>query len=429
MAKVMFQAIRGMNDILPANTPRWQQLEACARDILQSYGYQEIRFPLLEKTDLFKRTIGDVTDIVEKEMYTFDDRNGESLTLRPEGTAGCVRAMMEHGLLRQGVQRLWYAGAMFRHERPQKGRYRQFQQIGIEVFNLNGPDIDAEMLVLCARLWAKLGIRDIHLEINSLGISGTRLAYRAALVSYFRDYFGDLDEDSRRRLNSNPLRILDSKIPEMQPIVNAAPILQDYLDTESAEHFAQLKTFLGAANLDYTVNPRLVRGLDYYTHTVFEWITGQLGAQGTVCAGGRYNALVEQLGGPSVPAIGMAMGLERLVELMGAEEDHAVSVHIYFVATSNEAWSRALNLAESLRDEVPGLNIITHSGGGGFKSQFKQADRSGALLALILGDDEISRGTVGIKYLRDAGAPQTSIKQAALCEWAKDWCHQIGLCG
>ncbi len=398
------QAVRGMNDILPEQTPSWRYLEETVRQLLDAYGYNEIRMPLVEMTDLFKRSIGEVTDIVEKEMYTFEDRNGDMLTLRPEGTAGCVRAGIENGLLHNQVQRLWYQGPMFRHERPQKGRYRQFNQIGVEVFGLQGPDIDAEHILMTARLWRMLGLDDaVELQLNSLGTSASRAAYRELLVDYLRQHENKLDEDSKRRLESNPLRILDSKNPEMRPIVEAAPKLDQHLDEESREHFATLCAILDEAGLKYTINPCLVRGLDYYGKTVFEWVTNKLGAQGTVCAGGRFDGLVEQLGGKPTPAVGFAMGVERLVSLI---EDQSLPLsryqpHAYLVQVGEAAQQKGMLLAEQLRDALPLLRLESHCGGGSFKSQFKRADKSGASLALILGDEEVVNGTLGIKFLRE----------------------------
>jgi histidyl-tRNA synthetase len=409
------QAIRGMKDLLPQQSPLWQMLEERTRGLMRRYGYQEIRMPIVESTDLFKRSIGEVTDIVEKEMYTFQDRNGDSLTLRPEGTAGCVRAMIENGLLDQ-PRRLWYQGAMFRHERPQKGRYRQFHQIGVEVFGLDGPDIDQEVILLTARLWRELGLQGLELQINTLGTAEERVRYRAELVSYLRDHFDALDEDSRRRLDSNPLRILDSKNPDMRELVAGAPSLMDHLGDESREHFATLCAGLEACGQAYVVNPRLVRGLDYYARTVFEWVTDRLGAQGTVCAGGRYDGLVEQLGGRATPAVGFAMGLERLVALLEEHglDDTGTPLDAYLVALGAAAQSAALRLAEDLREALPGLRLMTHCGGGSFKSQFKKADRSGAGLALVLGEGELERGVIGIKPLRDGGEQQ----EVALTELA-----------
>jgi histidyl-tRNA synthetase len=396
------QAIRGMHDLLPEQSPRWQFLEGTVRDLLAGYGYQEIRMPIVESTDLFKRSIGEVTDIVEKEMYSFEDRNGDSLTLRPEGTAGCVRAALEHGLLHNQTQRLWYQGPMFRHERPQKGRYRQFHQIGVETFGMSGPDIDAELILLTARLWKALGIPGLELQINSLGTSEERASYRDRLVAYFEGYKEQLDEDSQRRLYSNPLRILDTKNPAMAELVAEAPSLDEHLGEESRGHFAAICAILDENGVPYTHNPRLVRGLDYYSRTVFEWVTDLLGAQGTVCAGGRYDGLVSQLGGRETPAIGFAMGVERLVAIL--EELDSVElpqrVDAYLILVGEQASAAGLTLAERLRDQLPGLRLMTHCGGGGFKAQFKRADRSGASVALILGDDELAAGNIGIKHLR-----------------------------
>ena len=398
------QAIRGMNDILPDETPEWRHLEEVVRQLLDAYGYREIRMPIVEKTELFKRSIGEVTDIVEKEMYTFEDRNGDLLTLRPEGTAGCVRAGIENGLLHNQMQRLWYRGPMFRHERPQKGRYRQFHQIGVEVFGLEGPDIDAEHILMTARLWRMLGLADsVELQLNSLGSIASRSAYRATLMEYLWHHVDELDEDSRRRLESNPLRILDSKNPEMRGLIEAAPKLIEHLDEESKVHFDTLCAILDSAGVNYTINPCLVRGLDYYGKTVFEWVTDKLGAQGTVCAGGRFDGLVEQLGGKPTPAVGFAMGVERLVSLLEAEQvpQEQYRPHAYLVLVGDAAQQQGLVLAERLRDALPLLRLETHCGGGSFKSQFKKADKSGARLALILGEEEVGNATVGIKFLRE----------------------------
>ncbi len=411
------QAVRGMNDILPGETPRWQAVEAVFRRLMAAYGYGEIRLPIVEKTELFKRSIGEVTDIVEKEMYTFEDRNGDSLTLRPEGTAGCVRAGIQHGLLHNQVQRLWYLGPMFRHERPQKGRYRQFHQLGVEVFGLPGPDIDAELILMTARLWRELGMdHEVHLEINSLGSSEARRAYRDRLVAYLEAHEAELDEDSRRRLHINPLRVLDSKNPAMQDLIEAAPKLMDHLDAESREHFEALCARLDAAGIAYRVNPRLVRGLDYYTRTVFEWVTDRLGAQGTVCAGGRYDGLVAQLGGRPTPAVGFALGLERLVALLEARElPDTTTPHAYLLLAGEAAEQAGPLLAEKLRDALPQLRLLVHAGGGSFKSQMKKADRSGARLALILGEDEMLAGNIAIKDLRGTGEQQ-HVKQDELAD-------------
>ncbi len=401
MAKSI-QAIRGMHDVLPQQSPLWQFLESRVAAVLASYGYREIRMPVLEMTELFKRSIGEVTDIVEKEMYTFDDRNGDSLTLRPEGTAGCVRAAMEHGLLHNQTQRLWYQGPMFRHERPQKGRYRQFQQIGVETFGMPGPDIDAELILITARIWKALGIPGLQLQLNTLGTSLERAAYREELVAYFEAHAEVLDEDSQRRLRSNPLRILDSKNPAMREMLDAAPVLTSHLGDESRAHLAFICNALDHAGVAYVINPRLVRGLDYYARTVFEWVTDRLGAQGTVCAGGRYDGLVEQLGGRPVPAVGFAMGLERLVAVLEeVNPDAATKVSdIYLVLVGDAAAREGLLLAEQLRDAFPQLEIVCNCGGGSLKAQFKRADRSGASFALVLGDSEIEDGTVALKPLR-----------------------------
>lgn len=418
MAKI--QAIRGMNDILPEQTPVWQYVESTVRQVLGQYGYQEIRMPVVEQTELFKRSIGEVTDIVEKEMYTFDDRNGDSLTLRPEGTAGCVRAAEEHGLLFNQSRRLWYTGPMFRHERPQKGRYRQFHQIGVECFGMDGPDIDAELLILTARLWQALGLAGhTRLEINSIGTSEARKVYRQALVDYLDQYRDQLDDDSKRRLTTNPLRILDSKDPGTRKILEGAPSLDDYLDDESRAHFEQLKGLLDAADVKYSVNPALVRGLDYYGKTVFEWITDSLGAQGTVCAGGRYDGLVEQLGGKPTKAVGFAMGLERLILLLETLElvPDYVNNHadVYVTAMGDKVIAPAMAIAEELRSALPGSVVVTHCGGGSFKSQMKKADRSGARYAVILGENELASGNVGLKPLRD-DEPQQDIARSELAQ-------------
>ena len=407
----LFQAIRGMNDILPGESALWQSLETTVRDVLAAYGYHEIRLPLVEKTELFARSIGEVTDIVEKEMYTFADRNGESLTLRPEGTAGCARACLEHGLLHNQTQRLWYAGPMFRYEKPQKGRYRQFHQVGAEAYGMAGPDIDAELICLSARLWRQLGVQDVTLQLNSLGSSAARAAYRDRLVAYFETRRAELDEDSQRRLTTNPLRILDSKNPAMRAVIADAPVLLDHLDAESQAHFEELRALLDAAGIAYEINPRLVRGLDYYCKTVFEWVTDTLGAQGTICAGGRYDGLLEQLGGPAVPGIGFALGLERLVAMLAAAGQPGADAnpHAYLIMVGDAAQRQGLALAERLRDQLPALRLRMHCGGGGFKAQFRRADHSGARFALILGEDEVRAGVIAIKSLRDPDAQQLTL--------------------
>lgn len=400
-----------MNDLLPADSPLWQYVEGVVTDILTRYGYQEIRFPIVESTELFKRSIGEVTDIVEKEMYTFEDRNGDSLTLRPEGTACCVRACEENGLLYNQTQRLWYMGPMFRHERPQKGRYRQFHQIGVETFGIQGPDIDAEVLILSARILRELGVADyVRLQINSLGSTEARTAYKSALVTYLSQVQNQLDDDSKRRLESNPLRILDSKDTNTQTLLNNAPVLLDYLDDESRAHFEALKALLDAAGITYDVNPRLVRGLDYYGKTAFEWVTDKLGSQSTVCAGGRYDGLVEQLGGKPTPAVGFGIGLERLVLLLQATaqvpDGLQQQADVYMVAVG-DVQSVALALAERMRTELPFVRLLVNCGGGNFKTQLKRADKSGADIALILGEDEAQASKVSIKFLRDDIEQQT----------------------
>ncbi|WP_158774753.1 histidine--tRNA ligase [Cobetia sp. L2A1] len=414
------QAIRGMNDLLPDQSPVWQYFEHQVQALMAQYGYREIRTPIVEQTALFKRSIGEVTDIVEKEMYTFDDRNGDSLTLRPEGTASCVRMAMENGLVHNQIQRLWYTGPMFRHERPQKGRYRQFHQVGVEAYGMEGPDIDAEMILISARLWRQLGLLEhVTLELNSLGSLEARAAYRELLVEYFTQHLEVLDEDSKRRLHTNPLRILDTKNPEMAAVVDAAPRLGDHLDEDSRVHFEGLKARLDAAGIEYVINPRLVRGLDYYSRSVFEWTTTALGSQGTVCAGGRYDSLFEQLGGKPVPAVGFAMGIERLILLLETLElvpkDVHETVDVYLMSMGEQAEAESMRLAEDLRSALPSLRLVLHCGGGSFKSQMKKADKSGARVALILGENEVIEGTVGIKFLREE-RDQETLNQRALGE-------------
>lgn len=397
------QAIRGMNDYLPADMATWQKIEGILTRTLDNYGFREIRMPVVEQTSLFKRAIGEVTDVVEKEMYTFLDRNGESLTLRPEGTAGCVRAGIEHGLLYNQEQRLWYSGPMFRYERPQKGRYRQFNQIGAEVFGLVGPDIDAELILMTARWWQLLGLsQHVKLELNSIGSIEARADYREALVAFLERNKANLDEDCLRRMYTNPLRVLDSKNPKIQTLLADAPQLADYLDPESKTHFESLCAMLTATGISYQVNPRLVRGLDYYNRTVFEWVTESLGAQGTVCAGGRYDGLVEQLGGRPTPAVGFAMGLERLVLLVQTVNPKLLAINavdVYVVASGAGVQTRAMQLAEQLRDAAPELKVMTNFGGGNFKKQFIRADKSGAKLALVLGETEMALENAVIKNL------------------------------
>ena len=411
-----YRAVRGMADILPQETALWQSVEAVARQVLGGYGYREIRLPIIESTDLFARSIGAVTDIVEKEMYTFTDRSDNSLSLRPEGTAGCVRAAVQHNLVAT-PQRLWYAGPMFRYERPQKGRQRQFHQIGVEAFGVSTPDQDAELLLLCRQLWQRLGVADaLTLEINSIGSADSRAIYRSALVAYLENHYDALDEDSQRRLGSNPLRILDSKIPETQALLANAPVMADYLDDESKADFESLLAMLDAAGMSYTLNHKLVRGLDYYNKTVFEWTTNQLGAQGTVCGGGRYDGMVQQFGGKSTPAAGFAIGLERITLLLQALVEPAVdTADVYVVTADGAAALHALPRVEALRAAIPNLKIVQHLGGGSFKSQFKRADKSGAKWALIYGESELASGTVTLKALRGDDA-QVTLKDDLLNE-------------
>ncbi|KHT26148.1 histidine--tRNA ligase [Pectobacterium carotovorum] len=408
------QAIRGMNDYLPAETALWQRIENSLKQVLSGYGYNEIRLPIVEQTPLFKRAIGEVTDVVEKEMYTFDDRNGDSLTLRPEGTAGCVRAGIEHGILYNQEQRLWYVGPMFRYERPQKGRYRQFHQLGCEVFGLQGPDIDAELILMTARWWRVLGIADhVKLELNSIGSLDARARYREALVAFLEQHKDQLDEDCLRRMYTNPLRVLDTKNPQIQVLLNDAPVLTDYLDDESRAHFEALGELLTQSGIPYTVNPRLVRGLDYYNRTVFEWVTTSLGAQGTVCAGGRYDGMVEQLGGHATPAVGFAMGLERLVLLVqSVNPDFKAqpNVDVYLISSGTGTQVAAMQLAEKLRDALPQLKLMTNYGGGNFKKQFARADKWGARVALVLGENEVAAGQVVVKNL--SNGEQDTLAQA-----------------
>lgn len=402
-----------MNDCLPTQSPLWQKLENTVKNVISAYGYNEVRMPIVEMTHLFSRAIGEVTDVVEKEMYTFEDRNGDSLTLRPEGTAGCVRAGIENGLLYNQEQRLWYIGPMFRHERPQKGRYRQFHQCGVEVFGLDGPDVDAELIMMTARLWRELGIdKHVRLELNSIGSLEARANYRSALIEFLEQHIEVLDEDCKRRMHTNPLRVLDSKNPEVQAILGDAPRLADYLDEESKQHFAGLCELLDAAGIEYTVNQRLVRGLDYYNRTVFEWITESLGSQGTVCGGGRYDGLVEQLGGKPTPAVGFAMGLERLVLMLETLEltDVRRSVDVYVVTAGEGTMMAGMKLAEQLRESLPGVRVMNHFGGGNFKKQFKRADKVGAVVALVLGENEVADSTVVLKDL--AGGEQNTYAQA-----------------
>ncbi|MCG9764991.1 histidine--tRNA ligase [Vibrio alginolyticus] len=416
MAKTI-QAIRGMNDCLPTQSPLWQKLENTVKNVISAYGYNEVRMPIVEETNLFSRAVGEETDVVSKEMYTFDDRNGDSLTLRPEGTAGCVRSCIQNSLINRDEQRLWYMGPMFRHERPQKGRYRQFHQCGVEVFGLNGPDVDAELIMMTARLWRELGINEhVRLELNSIGSQEDRADYRTALVAFLEQHIDVLDEDCKRRMHTNPLRVLDTKNPDVQAILGDAPRLSDYLGEESKAHFAGLCELLDAAGIKYTVNERLVRGLDYYNRTVFEWITESLGAQGTVCGGGRYDGLVEQLGGKPTPAVGFAMGLERLVLMLETLEltDVRRSVDVYVVTAGEGTMMAGMKLAEQLRESVPGVRVMNHFGGGNFKKQFKRADKVGAVVALVLGENEVADNTVVLKDL--VGGEQETYNQAEVAE-------------
>ena len=402
-----------MNDCLPTQSPLWQKLENTVKQVVSAYGYNEVRMPIVEETNLFSRAVGEETDVVSKEMYTFDDRNGDSLTLRPEGTAGCVRSCIQNSLINRDEQRLWYMGPMFRHERPQKGRYRQFHQCGVEVFGLNGPDVDAELIMMTARLWRELGINQhVRLELNSIGSTEDRANYRTALVAFLEQHIDVLDEDCKRRMHTNPLRVLDTKNPDVQAILGDAPRLSEYLGEESKEHFAGLCELLDAAGIEYTVNERLVRGLDYYNRTVFEWITESLGAQGTVCGGGRYDGLVEQLGGKATPAVGFAMGLERLVLMLETLELTEVrrSVDVYMVTAGEGTMMAGMKLAETLREQVSGLRVMNHFGGGNFKKQFKRADKVGAAVALVLGENEVADNTVVLKDL--IGGTQETYSQA-----------------
>ena len=407
--------VRGMNDVLPAQIGGWQRLEQVTRELFAIYGYDEMRVPVVEHTELFKRSIGEYTDIVEKEMYTFIDTGGDSLTLRPEATAGLLRAAISNGMLRGARLKLWSAGPMFRHEKPQKGRYRQFHQIDLEALGFAGPDVDAELIALTARLWRRLGISRVKLQINSLGTPVARAAYREQLVTYFQRHESALDEDSRRRLSGNPLRILDSKNVAMRELIAGAPVLGDWLDEESQAHFAQLRASLDDCGITYEVNPRLVRGLDYYSRTVFEWTTDALGAQDAICSGGRYDGLIGMLGGESTPGIGCALGMERVVELMGVVPA-AEPPHVYVIVAGAAAERCALAVAERLRDRPEGWRVHVNLGGGSFKTQFRRADQSGAALALILGEGEVERGVVGMKALRADAAAQSEVPLADVAE-------------
>lgn len=404
-----------MNDCLPTQSPLWQKVEGIVKNVISAYGYNEVRMPIVEETNLFSRAVGEETDVVSKEMYTFEDRNGDSLTLRPEGTAGCVRSCIQNSLINRDEQRLWYMGPMFRHERPQKGRYRQFHQCGVEVFGLNGPDVDAELIMMTARLWRELGIdKHVRLELNSIGSQEDRADYRTALVAFLEQHIDVLDEDCKRRMHTNPLRVLDTKNPDIQAILGDAPRLSEYLGEESKAHFAGLCELLDAAGIEYTVNERLVRGLDYYNRTVFEWMTESLGSQGTVCGGGRYDGLVEQLGGKATPAVGFAMGLERLVLMMETlgNTDVRRNVDVYMVTAGEGTLTAGMKLVEELREQVPGLRVMTHFGGGNFKKQFKRADKVGAAVALVLGENEVAEKTVVLKDL--TGGEQETISQTEI---------------
>lgn len=411
-----FQTVRGMQDLLPEKQEVLRFVSDKVRGVLAEYGYREVGLPVLESTQLFQRLVGEDTDIVEKEMYTFDDRNGDSLTMRPEGTAGCVRMAQQHGLAFNQVQRLWYQGPMFRYERPQKGRYRQFEQIGVECFGMEGPDIDAELLFLLSRMWKALGINEaVHLELNSLGSTESRAGYREALVSYFSKYESDLDEDSRRRLQTNPLRILDSKEERTRRLLDEAPRLNEFLDDESKQHFDGLCALLDRSQMPYTVNPMIVRGLDYYNRTVFEWVTDSLGAQGTVCGGGRYDGLMEQIGGKPTPAVGFAMGIERLALMLESTFDAPAQADVYIASQGDGVRNQALLLAESIRDANAALRVIAHCGDGKFKSQFKKADAMGASVTLVLGEEEVAADKVGVKHL--ATGEQVSVARAELNDY------------
>jgi len=418
----MIQAVRGMNDILPPETYLWLSAENTFRKVLLGHGYQEIRFPIVEKTELFKRSIGEVTDIVEKEMYTFLDRNEESLTLRPEGTACCVRAALEHGLLHNQIQRLWYTGPFFRHERPQKGRYRQFNQFSAEVFGIASPDIDAELIAMSAAILDKLGIKSFaKLQLNSLGTPQSRIEYRKILIAYLTAHKTSLDEESHHRLHKNPLRILDSKNPAMKELIAKAPKLMDHLDQESLEHLEKLQSYLKHAGIEFEVNPCLVRGLDYYTKTVFEWVTDKLGSQSTVCAGGRYDGLVQQLGGKPTPAVGFSFGMERTILMMQqSDKNHKTcsNLHVYLITDSDTSFAAGLKTANYLRTKVPGLRVMLHCGGGSLKNQFKKADKSGATFAIIIGDHELKTQSISLKNLRE-DLPQQSLYQDELAEYLK----------
>ena len=415
------KAIRGMHDILPDQTPLWQFFEAQVKSVFDQYGYQEIRMPIAEKTDLFCRSIGEATDVVEKEMYTFADRNGDNMTLRPEGTASCVRAAQEHGLTYNQVQRLWYHGPMFRYERPQKGRQRQFHQFGAEVYGLDGPDVDAELIIMTARLWRQLGLQEaVTLQLNTLGSASARAAYRTDLVAFLQVNMQLLDADSQRRVSTNPLRVLDSKDSNTQALLNGAPDFYGYLDDESRVHFERLRELLDAAGISYVINPRLVRGLDYYCKTVFEWVTDKLGSQGTVCGGGRYDGMIEQLGGKPTPAVGWAMGVERMILFLQEMQQEPAGLgqqaDVYLAHIGDDASVRTMQLAEQLRTDISGLRLLWHCGGGSLKNQMKKADRCGAKVVLIMGDDELAQDQIQIKPLQGQGEQQSiPLSQVSVC--------------
>lgn len=415
------QSVRGMNDVLPADSSAWQHVHAVAAQVFAAYGYGELRLPVVERTELFKRAVGEVTDVVEKEMYSFEDRGGERLSLRPELTAGVIRAGIEHGILFNQQQRIWCTGPVFRYERPQAGRYRQFHQLDVEAFGIATPDADVEIIAIAAQLWKRLGMSGFQLQINTLGTLPSRAAHRAALIDYLVQHEAALDEDAKRRLHTNPLRVLDSKVPATQAIVENAPSLLDYLDEASIAHFDAVKAGLEALGIAYVINPRLVRGLDYYTHTVFEWVTDQLGAQGTVCAGGRYDGLVEQLGGPKTTGVGFGLGIERLILLMAVQQVPVVSnqPQVYVCRFGAEAERVALQLSETLRDQLPGLRLVLNAGGGSLKSQLKRADGGGARLALIIGDDEAAAGAVQVKSLRGEGEAFTCARTELAAELSR----------
>jgi histidyl-tRNA synthetase len=431
MTAAVIQPVKGMNDVLPAEIHRWQFLEATARELLHGHGYDELRVPVVEQTDLFKRAIGEYTDVVEKEMYSFEDKGGERLTLRPEATAGMVRAMISNGLLRGARHKVWCIGPMFRHEKPQKGRFRQFHQIDVEAVGFPGPDVDAELIALSAAFWRRLRIDRVRLQINSLGTPESRRDYRARLTTYFRDRWSQLDADSQRRLEGNPLRILDSKNPEMRELIAGAPLLPEHLDAESRAHFAELCAMLDTLGIAYEVNPRLVRGLDYYSRTVFEWVTDALGAQDAVCSGGRYDGLIAQLGGEPTPSIGFAMGIERVVALIeqAGSAPAAATADVYLVAQGEAALRAAMGLAGSLREHAPHRRIELNLGGGNFKAQFRRADRSGAPLAIVLGEDELARGMVQLKPLREGLGETTEVAIATAAVAVGEWFVKRGLHG